>query len=513
MKNVLIGIDVGTSGTKAAVVDTDGKILGEALVGYPVICLENGWAEQDALLWEQAVYQASGQAVKQAAVLAGVRPGDVAGICVSGLFAGSGVPLDETMKPLRNAIIWMDRRAVLQCRNTRTLVSDEELFSITGNRNDAYFGFNKILWIRDNEPDIWEKIRWLLSSNGYIVYCLTGEISMDHTAAANIGGIYDLDKGRWSYPTMERLGIRESLFPEHLMEPQDIAGYLTEEAAMKMGLVPGIPVCAGCTDCLASMISAGVFEENVQTAVIGTSINWGILHRDFPTDSRLVTMPHAIAPKILKYTYGGISSAGVLCKWFLEQVAPFTRRPGTVVETDFQILEKEAGRIPPGSGGLLVLPYFMGERSPIWDSGARGVFCGLSMKHTRAHMYRAVLEALSYACRQIRETSPVFALSGDTCIVSGGACCSGLWMQILADVTGLRIITTDDSVQAPAGDALIAGVSIGVIPSYEEGRKWARHKEVYEPDWDRFWIYDKYYKEYLRLYDATSGIVHSLADM
>lgn len=509
MKDILIGIDVGTSGTKAAVVDSGGNILGEALEGYPVVCVENGWAEQDAELWEQAVYRSSRQAMK----LAGVHAEKVAGICISGLFAGSGVPLGRDMKPLRNAIIWMDRRAVTQCCETSVIVSDDELFSVTGNRNDAYFGFNKIVWIRDNEPQIWENIRWLLSSNGYIVYCLTNNVVMDYTAAANIGGIYDLDKCGWSYSLMERFGIPKSLFPERLMRPQDIAGYLTEEAAEKMGLIPGIPVCAGCTDCLASVLSAGVLEENVQTAVIGTSINWGILHRKFPQDSRLVTMPHAIASETLRYTYGGISSAGASCKWFLESIAPFTRMPESVAETDFSMLEIEVEKVPPGSGGILALPYFMGERSPVWDSEARGVFCGLSMGHTRAHMYRAILEALSYACRQIRETSSVFDDSGKVCIVSGGACSSRVWMQILADVTGLRIITTEDSVQAPVGDALIAGVATGVVPSYEEGRKWAKYKGVFQPDPVRHGIYEKYYREYLRLYDATAEIVHSLVKL
>ncbi|RGZ01572.1 FGGY family carbohydrate kinase [Clostridium sp. AM58-1XD] len=508
-KEILIGVDIGTSGTKAAVTDSSGRVLGTALEGYPLICKESGWAEQDANDWERAVYKTVARAVEAARVEAG----EVAGICISGLFAGSGVPVDDSGNPVRNAIIWMDRRAVEQSERTRKIVPDNELFDITGNRNDAYFGFNKILWIKENEPELWSRIRWFLPSNSYLVYKLTGVLTIDYTSAANIGGIYDMKKHDWAYGLMERMGIPDRMFPKNWKAPDEIAGYLRKEAAERMGLIPGIPVCAGCTDCLASVISAGVTKEHVKTAVIGTSINWGILHRSVPSNPELVTMPNAVSPLSFYYTYGGITSAGALCGWFLDNLAPYSRRDGKTVKTDFSMLEEEASEIPAGSEGLLVLPYFMGERSPVWDSEARGVFCGLSVRHTRAHMYRAILESTAFAVRHIQEKSDLFEGGSCSCIVSGGACRSKLWMQILADVTGICMITTSGSMQAPVGDALIAGVAAGVVSSYEEAEKWCRYEERIEPDPKLYGTYEMYYREYKKLYEATADIVHALSGM
>lgn len=508
MGKALIGADIGTSGTKAAVVALDGRVLGEFTQNYPLICKKSGWAEQNPLDWENALYASVSSALR----ISGVKAEEIAGICVSGLFAGSGVPVDGSGRPVRNAIIWMDRRATEQSAWTRSVFSDEEIFSLTGNRNDAYFGFNKILWIKQNEPDIWKKIRWFLPSNSYIVYKLTGKIAVDYTSAANIGGIYDMKNHNWSGDAMERFGIPMDLFPSEWKKPEEIAGYLTQEAAQKMDLVSGIPVCMGGTDCLFSVLSSGVIQKNVQTAVIGTSINWGIVHEGILKDPELVTMPNAIDPLTTYYTYGGITSAGALCKWFLDTVAPYSARDGKICRTDFAMLEEEADRIPGGSEGILVLPYFMGERSPVWDSNARGVFCGLSMRHTRAHMYRAILESTAFAIRHIRESSRVFQNSGDFCVVSGGACQSNLWMQILADVTGLRIITTSKNAQAPMGDALVAGVATGHIPSYAAAAEWCRYERVFEPDPEAEYFYGLYYEKYKKLYESTIDIVHFLAE-
>lgn len=502
VRRFLIGVDIGTSGTKAAVVDTEGNILGEALENYPLISTAPGWAEQDAAHWETAVYHTIAAAFKQAAVTAE----QVGGICVSGLFAGSGVPVDVRMRPLRPAIIWMDRRAGRQQEEAAQIASPQQWLRLTGNINDAYFGFNKIRWIQENEPDIWAKTHLLLSSNGYVVYRLTGAVTMDVTAAANIGGLYDWQRQDWAYPMLERLNIPASMLPRPLVQPEHIAGPLTAEAAQRTGLIPGIPVCAGCTDCLASILAAGGVSEGHQSAIIGSSINWGLLHRAQPADAQLVSMPSAVNPAQLTYTYGGITTAGVLLNWFRDTVAPYTQTEAGVVPTTLRMLDEEAARIAPGAEGLLALPYFMGERSPIWDADIRGVFHGLSIRHTRAHMYRAILESLGYAVRHIRDASDIFRRAGDTCVVSGGGCRSGLWMQILADVTGLRILPTRDNVQAPVGDAVIAGVATGLLPGYEKAREWCVYRDAYLPDARPRDVYEKGYARYRALYPAVKGI-------
>lgn len=508
MKKYLIGTDIGTSGTKSAVVGTDGVVAGEAYAAYPLICPRAGWAEQDAAQWEDAVYQT----VRTAVADAGIEPGQVAGLCVSGLFAGSGVPVGEDMRPLRNAIIWMDRRATEQAERSGHLLDEKELFRITGNRNDAYFGFNKMLWIRDHEPELWEKIRCFLPSNAFVVYALTGKITVDHTAAANIGGIYDMRAHTWSRPLMDRLGIPVERMPREFYDPEEIVGGLTEAAAEKLGLIAGIPVCAGCTDCLASVLAAGVVEEGRQAAIIGTSINWSVLHRQAPDSPELVSMPNAVDPRHMQYTYGGITAAGALTKWFRDTLAPYTETDGAVAPTTYKMLDQEAARIAPGCEGLVVLPYFMGERSPIWDSHARGIFCGLTLKHTRAHMFRAILEATAFAVRHIRESSPLFCSAQEECVVTGGATGSDLWMQILSDVTDLRILRTERHVQAPVGDALIAGVASGEVDGYERIHEWCSYDRTFVPDEERHAAYDDYYRAYQELYPSTAEVVHSLCE-
>lgn len=505
----LIGVDIGTSGTKAALIDLEGRVLAEALVAYPLVVSAPGWAEQDARLWQNAVFET----IHTVVAGSDVSPELVAGLCVSGLFAGSGVPVDTHMRPLRNAIIWMDRRAIAQQAKTDRLIDRGTLFHMTGNTNDAYFGFNKMLWIRDNEPDIWRKTHLFLSSHAFAVYGLTGRVAMDVTAAANLGGIFDWDRQNWADPLMERLGLDKTKLPTDLAAPLDIAGGLTRRAAELTGLLADTPVLVGCTDCLASAIAAGASASNSQNAIIGTSVNWAVLHTKRPTDPTLVSMPHAIQPEHLTYTYGGITAAGLLSNWFRRTLAPFTATANGPVETDFAELDREAATIAPGSEGLLALPYFMGERSPIWDAEARGVFCGLSVNHNRGHFYRALLESVAYGIRYIRESSELFKLTGDSCIVSGGACRSDLWMEIIADVTGVTLHPTESEVQAPVADALMAGVATGWISSIDVARQWCRYREPFIPNPARTANYDGYYALYTNLYQDTKNLVHHLGQL
>ncbi|MDR1509781.1 MAG: FGGY-family carbohydrate kinase [Synergistaceae bacterium] len=509
MRIFLIGSDIGTSGTKSSIVDLKGNVLAQAFEGYPLYTPRAGWAEQNAEDWENAVYKTIRSVVRQS----GVSAREIAGICVSGLFAGCGVPVDDNFNPVRNAIIWMDRRATAQADHIERTIGGKRLFALTGNGNDAYFGFNKILWIRDNEPDIFTKIALFLPSNSYIVYRLTGEVIIDYTSAANIGGIYDLRRNRWAFDMMNEMGIDRNLMPENFLEPVQIAGTLTRDAARKLDLSPGIPVCAGCTDCLASSISAGAIDVGTQIAVIGTSINWSVLHDKFPPVPELVTMPYAIAPKRVYYTYGGVTAAGALTKWFREIIAPYSMSSDEIVPTSFQMLEEEAEKIPVGSDGLLILPYFMGERSPIWDSNARGLVIGLSLHHTRANIYRAILEASAFAVKHIMEVSDLFKGENKECVVSGGAVHSKLWMQIISDVTGFTLKTVSGDMQAPVGDALIAGVAAGVIDSFGVIDSWRKYGAAFVPDLDTHKKYAEIFEYYKELYENTKNCMHFLASI
>lgn len=506
MEKYLIGTDIGTSGTKSVIIDLNGRILAEDYRTYMMICDKAGWAQQNAVDWQRAAFDTIAAVIRKSQV----DYRNISAMCVSGLFAGSGVPVDGDINPLHDAIIWMDRRAIRQKEEVDKIVDAKELFKITGNRNDAYFGFNKMLWIRDNKPEIWSKIRYFLPSNTYVVYKLTGEIAVDITSAANIGGIYDFGMNSWSSQLLEQLGIPNSMLPANLMEPGDVAGYVTAKAAAQTGLPVGIPVCAGCTDCLASNLAAGVIEEKQQSAIMGTSINWSILHKNKPTFPELVSMPNVTESKSMIYTYGGVSTAGALTNWFLNTLAPYTIKGSRILPTTYKILESEASAIPAGCQGLLSFPGFMGERSPLWDSAARGIFCGLTLGHSRAHMYRALLESTAFAVRLIRESSTIFLSSDNKCIVSGGASQSSLWLQIIADVNNTKIIRTSNNVQAPVGDALVAGVSCGEIRDYSIIHDWCRYENAIEPDKRKYDMYTKLFEHYKHIYYNTRANVEAI---
>lgn len=501
----LVGTDIGTSGTKTVVMSASGKILAESYLEHDIIIPKALWAEQWAEVWVNAAKQTIKDAVKKA----GIPENSVAGICISGLYGGSGVPVDSDMKSVRPCIIWMDRRAEEECRQIESRIGTDSLFEVTGNGIDTYFGFAKILWIKNNEPENWEKIKCFVAPNQYVIYNLTGRLVMDHTSAGNLGGIYDLRKHAWSSQMLEAMGIPRDKLPQELVEPNSIVGGLSAEAAKELGIAAGTPVCAGCIDCLSSTLATGVLNANEHTAIIGTSINWGVIHSSFPTSPSFITMPYSKDSLHMNYTYGGASTAGALPKWFRDQLIGFNG--GT--KKSFAELDAEAESVPAGSKGLIVLPYFMGERSPIWDDDAKGTIVGLTLQHTRAHLYRAFLESVAYSLRHIMETSQIALPDKPKLTLIGGATRSKLWKQIFADVTGATICCSEMNVEAPIGDALLAGIGTGVITEYEDVKKWVDFSDIVEPNPEMHERYNAYFELYKKLYLALKSTMKEMSDL
>lgn len=487
----LIGTDIGTSGTKTVLVDLKGNIIAESLVEHDILTPAPLWAEQWPDVWLEAVEKTISDVVADS----GIDKNAVKGICISGLYGGCGIPLDEHMAPVRPCIIWMDRRATAECKWVGDTIGEARLFDITGNGIDPYFGYAKILWIKNNEPENWEKIKLFLPPNQYAIYKLTGQIAMDYTSAGNLGGIYDIRCNGWSYELMDEMGIPRAMMPKNLVEPHEIAGSLTFEAAQKLGLAEGTPVCAGCVDCLASTVASGAIHDNQHTAIVSTSINWAVIHSNKPSNPAFITMPYVISPKTMYYTYGGASTAGALPKWFRDNFTSFDA-PGVT----YDMLNKKAEEIAAGSDGLIVLPYFMGERSPIWDVDAKGAVIGLTLHHTQAHVYRAFLESVAYSLRHIMESSQI-ELGGEAkLILIGGATKSSLWKQIFADVTGVPILCSSKNVEAPLGDALIAGVGTKVLNDYSVITEWINFDQGITPNQEAHEIYNRYFKKYKDIY-------------
>ncbi|MDD5017535.1 MAG: FGGY-family carbohydrate kinase [Eubacteriales bacterium] len=505
----LIGIDVGSSSTKTVVTDKYGHILASATEAYGILRPHSVWAEQWPDVWENAARNTIRRSVR----ISGVPAENIKGICISGLYGGSGIPLDENMMPVRPCIIWMDRRSEEICTRLQRDIDVDKLFSITENGIDSYFGYSKILWIKENEPEKWKRIKLFMTPNQYIVYRFTGEIAIDRTSAGNLGGLFDVERNDWSDEMLNTFGIPRSMMPQRILDPSDIVGYLSSEVATDLMLASGTPVCAGCIDCLASTLSAGAVRIGQGVAVLATSLNWGLLHSSKPTNPKYISMPYITNDKNVRYTYGGISSAGALTKWFSEKFAPDSLISENSMPLSFADLEKAAYSIPVGSEGLLILPYFMGERSPIWDSKARGALLGLTVVHTAAHIYRALLESIGYALRHVMEDYGSASAQSLPCrIVGGGSSCK-LWVQILSDITGETMECMTTGVEAPIGDAFLAGIATGMFSDFNEIQKWTESYSVFCPDWQNHDMYSKYYDIYKHLYGSIQEDMHALSDL
>ncbi|BAS27882.1 FGGY-family carbohydrate kinase [Limnochorda pilosa] len=497
----LIGLDIGTQGTKAVVVRRDGRVLGSSYVGYDVDQPRPLWAEQWPDVWLDASYQA----IRDVLDRSGAAPSEVAGLAISSLYGGSGIPVDRDLQPLAPCLIWMDRRASAEVRWVQEHVDLERLYRITSNTVDSYYGFTKILWIKNNLPDVWEKTHLFLPPNAYVIHRLTGEVAIDHTSAGNLGGLYDVHRRAWSEEMAEALGIPLGLMPQRIVASQDVVGRVTAEAARATGLTEGTPVVAGGVDAPVATLSAGAFREGHHVAMVGTSMCWGFITDRTNLTPALVSYPHVVDPMHTLYTFGGAATAGAVVRWFRDVLGRPEKEAAERLGVDaYSLLELESMQVPAGSDGLLVLPYFMGERSPIWDGNARGTVLGLSLYHSKAHLYKAFMEGVAFALRHNMESAPGVDLDREMILV-GGAAKSMVWPQIFADVTGFPVRTVEQDVEAPLGDALLAGLGTGVVDHPEALLGWLTYREPVRPREELKPLYDHLFEEYKALYTSLKG--------
>ncbi len=509
--NHVIGVDIGTQSTKAVLVRCDGTIVGQASKSYAPDTPRPSWAEQWPDVWLDAV-EYSIAAVMRAA--GAVDADSVKAICVSSLYGGSGIPVDADIRPLHPCLIWMDRRAEAQVAWVKANVDLDRLGDITGNGVDSYYGFTKMLWLRDERPDVWGRTALFIPPNAYVIHRLTGEIAVDHSSAGNIGGVYDIARRAWSPEMLETLGIPARMMPERLVASTDIVGGLKADRAARLGLAAGTPVVAGGVDAAVATYAAGVVTPGQHVAMIGTSMCWGYVAARADARNGLITMPYVVRAKDDLYVFGGAGSAGACVTWFREEFCQAEVRAGRETGRDpHAILEETAARVAPGSDGIVFLPYLMGERSPVWDGKASGAFVGLNLFHTRAHLYRAVLESVSFALRHNMEAGAkgAAALEGRL-IVVGGAARSDLWMQIIADVTGYPVWTIREDAEAALGAARLAVLGIGLL-GRDDRDGWITLVERARPDLARKRHYDAVYAVYAALYPALKGPMHALADL
>lgn len=498
-----VGTDIGTQGTKSVLVDIKGKIVASSLAEYDVIKPKPLWAEQ----WPDVWFAAVCNTIKAVVENSQIPIEQIKGLTISGLYGGSGIPCDAEMNPLRPCLIWMDRRATKEVEWVKENIGEDRVFDITANYIDSYYGFTKILWIKNNEPDIWKKIKWLMTPYAYCTYKLTGSISMDYCSAGNIGGIFDLHNRKFSNELLNAMEIPRDFFPEKLSDSSDVVGYITAEGAKLTGLLEGTPACAGGVDAAVSTLSAGAFDEGDHVAMMGTSMCWGFIHNGERVSKQLTSMPHVVNSKEKVYSFAGAATCGAVLKWFREEFGQLEKTMGKLIDLDaYAILDLEARNIPAGSDGLVVLPYFMGERAPIWNVNARATICGLTLYHTKAHIFHSLMEAVAYALRHCMSSGASTGMKlNNELLMVGGATKSPLWKSILADVTQFPITCVVGGGEAAYGDAFLAAVGIGAIKEFEKINDWLSYEQPVKPKAINKDLYDKYFKQYLGIYEALKG--------
>jgi len=507
----VIGVDVGTQSTKAVLVDAQGRLVAQASQAYQVDTPRPLWAEQWPQVWLDAVVECV-RTLARAAAERGLR---VEALCIDSLYGGSGIPVDAAGTPIHPCLIWMDRRAQDEVDWVRAHVDLERLYDITGNGVDTYYGYTKMLWLREKRPEVWKRTHAFLPPNTWVNAQLTGEVAVDHSSAGNIGGVYDLERRTWSDAALDMLGIPRALMPDRLVESSGVVGGLLPERATALGLPSGLPVVAGGVDAAVATLAAGARSAGNHVAMIGTSMCWGTIRQSVDARHGLIAMPHVVNGLRELYVFGGAITAGASVTWFRDTFCGEEVAAARAAGADpHALLEAAAAGLPPGAQGLIFLPYLMGERSPIWDSRASGAFVGLGLHHGRPHLYRAVLEGVTFA---LQHNIGAAALGGqaldEALTVVGGASRSDLWMQIVADVTGRPVRTIGDDVEASLGAAMLAALGVGILDTAEQARDWVALENRARPNPAMRSAYERLYREYVATYPALRSVMHALREV
>lgn len=511
----VIGVDIGTQSTKALLCNAQGQILAQSARHYRPDTPRPLWAEQWPEVWSEAVFECIAACVAQAqADPVGFSGESVGALCISGLYGGSGIPVDAAMKPLHQCLIWMDRRASAEVEWVKSRIDLDHLRAITGNGVDSYYGFTKMLWLREHRPEVWKRTHGFLPPNAYVIHQLTGQVAVDHSSAGNIGGVYDAHRRTWSGEMLDALGIPRSMMPSRLVASSDVVGGLTAAAAERLGLLAGTPVVAGGVDAAVATLAAGATRRGQHVAMLGSSMCWGFISQQLDASEGLIAMPAVFGEERDFYIFGGANTAGAAVTWFRETFCQGEASSSDASQTDLHArLEAEANAVPEGADGLLFLPYLMGERSPVWDGRASGSFVGLSLVHGRGHMYRAVLEGVAFALRHNIEAAGRNAATLDReLIVVGGATHSDLWMQIIADVVARPVLTVAEDVEAAMGAALLAAFGVGLAKAQDLRRGWVSLVPRASPRAASVRRYDSAYASYKAVYPALRSVMHDLRD-
>ena len=507
MKYVL-GIDLGTSGTKTVLFDQNGKAMASATVEYPMYQPQNGWAEQEPADWANAAIAT----IRTVLEKSGVNQEDVVSLGISGQMHGL-VMLDADNQVIRPSIIWCDQRTAKECEEITEKVGYDTLIRITANPALTGFTLSKLMWVRNHEPENYARCKHVLLPKDYVRFVLTGDYATEVSDASGMQ-MLDVPNRCWSDELLKILDIDKNMLAK-VYESCEVTGHISAEAAKKTGLSEKTLVVGGAGDNAAAAVGTGVVEDGKAFTTIGTS---GVV---FAHTDKL-----AIDPKGRVHTFccavpgawhvmGVTQAAGLSLKWFRDTFCAAEKEAAAQMGVDpYELTNQEAAKSPIGANKLLYAPYLMGERTPHLDSDCRGVFFGLSAMHQRRDLLRAVMEGVSYSLNDCLGILAGMGVAPETMLACGGGGKSPLWRQMLADVMNCPVATTVNTEGPALGVAILASVGAGLYPSVQEAcRQMIKVNPAQDPIAENVPKYAKVYAIYQKLYTANRELFKELGGL
>jgi len=507
-QDLLLGIDIGTYESKGVLTTVTGEVIAQVAVPHQLLFPRAGWAEHDPeLTWWGDFCTIT----KQLLSTPGVVAADVKGVGISAI-GPDVLPIDENFNPLRMGILYgVDTRAVKEIDELNAKYGEDEIFNATANCLSSQSTGPKILWIKKNEPEVYKKARWFVDATTFIVARLTSRVVIDHFSAGCMVPMYDPWKNKWSDKFCNDFVNLEQL-PEILWS-HELAGYVTQKASELTGLAEGTPVSVGTIDAGAEALSVGVTKPGEMMMMYGSTIFMiQVTDNDQAREKRLWAGPYLFPGTWC--LLAGMATSGSLTRWFRDQFAPeLVAAEKSGGSPAYAELVKEAAETKPGAEGVIVLPYFSGERTPVMDPRAKGMIFGLSLTHSRGHIFRAILEGMGHGVKQHVDLFTSIGARPKTIKSVGGGTKNSIWLQAISDISGVPQEVAPLTFGASYGDALLAGVAVGLVSSPEEIRIWQGKARIINPDEKLAEIYRPLSEIYTSLYDATKNQMHKLHEL
>ena len=503
-KGYLLGVDIGTYSSKGVLVKSNGTVVASCTIPHDVSMPCSGCVEHDAnkVWWHDFIALTKALLEKS-----DVNPKQILGIGTSGI-GPCVLPIDEGGRPLRPAILYgVDTRATKEIEYLESVLGKDKIFRWAGSHLDSQASGPKVLWIRNNEPETYKKTRWFLTSQAYLVYKLTGKASIDVYTASGYAPLYDVFRREWITEAANIIVPIERL--PNVYWSCEIVGKVTAKAAKETELEKGTPVIAGTTDAAAEAVSVGISNVGDMMLMLGSSVFFII------RTSELIRTRYFWSSNFLEkdspVLLGGMSTGGSLTTWFRDQFGQLEiKKEKDGGKNAYETLAMLASKSPCGSKGLVALPYFQGERTPLHDPYAKGVLFGLTLGHTKGDIYRAILEGVAFGIRHNLEAMSNEGIDPGHIVLAGGGTKNLLWGQIIADVCDVKLSIPKQQIGASYGDAFLAGIGIGLFNHLNEAKKWNETKKCITPVRSRIKSYETNYKIFRKLYSNTRELMHRI---